>query len=127
MHMSYSHLTLDERYQISSLKAQKLPIAVIADKLKHHGSTILRELQRNTCSTGDYLASQAQNLCTARQKARRNAASSKAPTGLMQSITCAYHSHPNKSRAGFWQRKHYPSVRNTFIYTSTKAILTTQV
>jgi transposase, IS30 family len=71
--MRYSHLTQDERYQISSLKAQNLPIAEIASRLKRHRSTILRELQRNSCSTGDYLASQAQSQCTSRQKARRNA------------------------------------------------------
>lgn len=70
--MSYSHLTQDERYQISSLKAQNLPIAEIASRLKRHRSTIIRELRRNTCD-GDYLPSQAQNLCTSRQKARRNA------------------------------------------------------
>lgn len=71
--MSYNHLTQDERYQISIFKAQNLPTVQIAQKLKRHRSTIVRELQRNTCSTGEYAANQAQDLCTARQKARRNA------------------------------------------------------
>ena len=70
--MSYSHLTQDERYQISLLKAQKLPIAHIAIELKRHRSTIVRELQRNSIE-GDYLPLQAQSLCTKRQTARRNA------------------------------------------------------
>jgi transposase, IS30 family len=70
--MSYSHLTQDERYQISSLKAQNLPIAQIANQLKRHRSTIIRELRRNSCDS-DYLPSQAQSLCTARLSARRNA------------------------------------------------------
>ena len=71
--MNYSHLTQHERYQISDLKAQNLPTSQIAQKLKRHRSTIIRELQRNTSCSGDYLAIPAQTLCTARQSARRNA------------------------------------------------------
>ena len=71
--MNYSHLTQHERYQISDLKAQNLPTSQIAQKLKRHRSTIIRELQRNTSCSGDYLAIPAQALCTARQSARRNA------------------------------------------------------
>ena len=71
--MTYSHLTQDERYQISSLKAQGLAIAAIAKTLKRHRSTIIRELQRNAGSEGNYQATQAQALCSARLSARRNA------------------------------------------------------
>ena len=70
--MSYSHLTQDERYQISIFKAQKLSISQIAIELKRHRSTIVRELQRNSIQ-GNYLALQAQSLCTKRQTTRRNA------------------------------------------------------
>jgi transposase, IS30 family len=73
MHMTYSHLTQDERYQISNLKAQHLSIAAIAQTLKRHRSTISREIQRNACSAGNYQATQAHTLCTARLSARRNA------------------------------------------------------
>lgn len=46
--MSYQQLTLDERYQISTLSRQNLSPAEIARRLGRHRSTITRELARNS-------------------------------------------------------------------------------
>ena len=43
----YSHLTLDERYQISALMQNNISIAEIARTLHRDGSTIYREIKRN--------------------------------------------------------------------------------
>jgi IS30 family transposase len=45
---TYSHLTIDERDQISVLKAEGLSLRGIARKLGRHHSTISRELDHNT-------------------------------------------------------------------------------
>ncbi|MCJ7812126.1 helix-turn-helix domain-containing protein, partial [bacterium] len=44
---TYSHLTIDERDQISVLKAEGLSIRGIARELGRHHSTISRELDLN--------------------------------------------------------------------------------
>jgi IS30 family transposase len=46
--MSYQQLTLDERYQISTLFRQKFSAAAIARQVGRHRSTITRELARNS-------------------------------------------------------------------------------
>jgi IS30 family transposase len=46
--MSYQQLTLDERYQISTLTRQGLSPADIARQLGRHRSTVTRELARNS-------------------------------------------------------------------------------
>jgi IS30 family transposase len=45
--MKYQQLTLDERYQISSLRGQNVSPADIAKRLGRHRSTVTRELKRN--------------------------------------------------------------------------------
>ena len=50
--MNYTHLTREERYQIYSLRSQRVGIAAIAAHLGRHHSTIGRELARNTSQQG---------------------------------------------------------------------------
>jgi IS30 family transposase len=47
MYGKYKHLTEEERDMIAILKAQKMTLSYIADKIKRHKSTICRELNRN--------------------------------------------------------------------------------
>jgi len=56
----YTHLTDNERYQISSLLKAKLNPSQIAQVLERHKSTISREIRRNTGKRG-YRPKQAQN------------------------------------------------------------------
>jgi transposase, IS30 family len=70
--MTYTHLTQDERYQIHCLKRQGISLARIAAELRRNRSTISRELQRNTETTG-YKPAAAHCKARARQCERRNA------------------------------------------------------
>ena len=50
--MNYTHLTLEERYQIHALCSLGIGIAAIAGHLGRHRSTIARELSRNVSEAG---------------------------------------------------------------------------
>src|ERR1700753_4017783 len=45
--MTYTHLTMDERYQIEQLKREGFNISEIANLLSRDKSTLSRELRRN--------------------------------------------------------------------------------
>ncbi len=67
--MSYSQLTPDERYTLSAMRKQGLPIALIAKELGRHRSTLYRELKRNSCYHIDdaYRPSKAEYRASARR------------------------------------------------------------
>jgi IS30 family transposase len=74
LHMSYTHLSQDERYQIQHLHGGGFSTREIGAQLKRAAATISRELRRNPSETGKYHARTAQ-----RQSAkRRHAASAQA-------------------------------------------------
>ncbi|WOE69336.1 IS30 family transposase [Hydrogenimonas thermophila] len=58
--MSYTQLTMMQRYQIEALKKEGLNQSAIARNLGVHRSTICRELKRNSLDSGEYLATSAQ-------------------------------------------------------------------
>lgn len=62
----YTHLTLEQRYQISSDLKSNISISEIARRLGCHKSTISREIKRNTGLRG-YRPKQAQSKATARK------------------------------------------------------------
>lgn len=64
--MSYTHLSLGERYQISALKGAKHSINFIARELNRSPSTISRELRRNKSLRG-YRVNYAHNEACARR------------------------------------------------------------
>jgi transposase, IS30 family len=72
MHMSYTHLSETERYQIKSMLNHHISIAGIATELKRSESTIRREIARNSGKKG-YRAKQAQRLSDERALNSRNA------------------------------------------------------
>ena len=47
MTLPYTHLTLAERREIYRLRSAQIPVAVIAQRLGRHPSTIYREISRN--------------------------------------------------------------------------------
>lgn len=72
MHMTYTHLTREERYQIDVLQRQGLKPGQIARQLGRHCTTIGRELRRNASQRG-YKPAQAHEKASSRQTSRRNA------------------------------------------------------
>ena len=52
---SYKHLTQEERYYISALKASKLSLRQIGKQLNHSASSIYREIKRSSVEAGIYL------------------------------------------------------------------------
>jgi IS30 family transposase len=67
MHMSYTHLSQDERYQIQHLHGGGFSSREIASELARDGSTIRRELRRNADSDGGYAARPAQRRSVQRR------------------------------------------------------------
>ena len=63
----YTHLTLEQRYQISSNLKSNFSISEIARRLGCHKSTISREIKRNTGLRG-YRPKQAQSKATERKQ-----------------------------------------------------------
>ncbi|BDY12693.1 IS30 family transposase [Hydrogenimonas cancrithermarum] len=57
--MSYTQLTLKERYQIEALKKEGLSQSAIARHIGVHRSTVCRELKRNSSPGGEYIAEKA--------------------------------------------------------------------
>ncbi|NPA29644.1 MAG: helix-turn-helix domain-containing protein [Epsilonproteobacteria bacterium] len=57
--MSYTQLTLRERYQIEALKREGLSQSAIARHIGVHRSTVCRELKRNTLPNGEHVAEKA--------------------------------------------------------------------
>jgi IS30 family transposase len=47
MTLPYTYLTLAERREIYRLRSAQIPVAVIAQRLDRHPSTIYREISRN--------------------------------------------------------------------------------
>lgn len=62
----YTHLTIEQRYQISALFKSSISISEIARQLGCHKSTISREIKRNTGKRG-YRPKQAQEKATQRK------------------------------------------------------------
>ncbi len=71
--MSYTQITLEERYQVASLRAVGAHPAAIARALGRHRSTIGRELRRNRTRSGPYRPYPAHCFArTRRRVSRRN-------------------------------------------------------
>lgn len=68
---TYTQLSQDERYYISTQRARKVSFSQIARDLGRATSTITRELKRNLRPTGFYAASVAHSYATARRRASR--------------------------------------------------------
>lgn len=66
--MNYTHLTQDQRYQISALLEEKTPQARIAEILGVNKSTISRELRRNAGAYHKYHPAQAHRLALDRRR-----------------------------------------------------------
>jgi IS30 family transposase len=62
----YSHLTEEERHQISALLRNETPIAQIARTINRHSSSVYREIQRNKGKRG-YQPKQANNKAIVRK------------------------------------------------------------
>lgn len=62
----YTHLTLEQRYQISALLKSNISISQIVRQLGYHKSTISCEIKRNTGKRG-YRPKQAQDKATQRK------------------------------------------------------------
>ena len=71
--MSYTHLTLHERYVIHHLILYRLSIREVARRLKRSPSTISRELKRNGRHHSCYWHEPAHRWAMDRRKIRRNA------------------------------------------------------
>lgn len=71
--MTYSQITLEERYHLYALRGAGVSRTGIARALGRHRSTIYRELRRNRCSDGPYRPYQAHTRTRARRsQSRRN-------------------------------------------------------
>jgi transposase, IS30 family len=68
---TYTQLSRDERYYISSQRARKVSFSQIARDLGRSTSTITRELKRNLRPTGLYAAFVAHSYATARRRSTR--------------------------------------------------------
>lgn len=69
--MSYTQITSDERYMISTYHLQGWSDPDIALKLRRHRSTIGREIKRNKCCDGAYRPSKADRRTRARRSESR--------------------------------------------------------
>lgn len=69
--MGYRHLSIDEREVILKMKENSKTISEIAEKIGRDRSTLWRELQRNTSSTGQYKAHLAQKYYGRRRRDAR--------------------------------------------------------
>lgn len=70
--MPYTHLSREQRYQIHALRRQKLSCARIGAEVGCDGSTVSRELKRNSSPKG-YRPAAAHDKARTRQTQRRNA------------------------------------------------------
>ena len=68
---NYKHLTYDERSHIGYLRRKRFSLRKIAQELNRNVSTISRELRRNTCPNGRYMAYHAENYSRARRRRER--------------------------------------------------------
>ena len=64
---SYTHLTIEEREEIMCLRRQGKGVNEVARAIGRHGSTVSRELRRNSCERF-YRASTAQRRYEARRE-----------------------------------------------------------
>ena len=69
--MSYTQLTMGQRYQIEALKKERLSQSAIARHIGVHRSTVSRELKRNSLESGEYIAERAACDISTRRKNRR--------------------------------------------------------
>jgi IS30 family transposase len=88
MNKHYQQLTLEQRYQIWSLRDSGKTLQVIADLIKVHKSTVSRELKRNSTAAG-YQAKTAEKLsqvrrCNAHKAGKRNEAMDQQITGKLK-------------------------------------------
>ena len=74
---SYTHLTIEEREEIMCLRRQGKGVNEVARAIGRHGSTVSRELARNSCGRGSrcehYRASTAQRRYGERRRRCRRA------------------------------------------------------
>ena len=82
MPKGFNHLTQDKRYQIAALKANGLSAQTIANYLKVHKTTILRELAKNTEADGSYDPIKAQQKADERKN--KSVGSPKKIVGLLK-------------------------------------------
>lgn len=68
---TYTQLSLEERYTISTLRARNISFRQIAKELGRPTSTVTREYKRNLRPTGCYAASVANSYATARRRRTR--------------------------------------------------------
>jgi transposase, IS30 family len=69
--MTYTQLSQEERYYISTQRAKKVSFSQIAKDLGRSTSTITREIKRNIRPTGRYAAFVAHSYATARRRRNR--------------------------------------------------------
>ena len=68
-----SHLTLSQRYEISTYHQQKLSMSTIAEKIGTNKSTVSRELKRNSDElNGQYKADLAKKKADIRHQDKNN-------------------------------------------------------
>ena len=68
--MKYNHLTAAQRYAIFQTRAKGMSVRSIAKLIDVHPSTVSRELQRNSLSSGAYIHQKAQLKAESRRSAR---------------------------------------------------------
>jgi IS30 family transposase len=83
LHMSYAHLSQDERYQIQHLRRGGFSVRYIAKQIERSPSTVSRELFRNG-QADEYAARSAQ-----RQSVLRRQAATSDPRPAVATSLCA--------------------------------------
>jgi IS30 family transposase len=114
--VTYHQITYEERYTIGLLRRQGLNTAAIAQLLKRHRSTILREIQRNgSTSDGTYRPQLADWYARGRRsRSRRNQRFSASDFGVVSALL-ALHWSPEQI-AGYLQRHGLLRISHETIY-----------
>lgn len=112
--MNYTHLTQNERYQISILMKAGHSQSTIAMLLNRHKSTISRELSRNHGQRG-YRPKQAQSLAVARQRHCANAPRVATETWAFAQARLAEQWSPEQI-AGFLKANRQPTISHETLY-----------
>ena len=112
--MNYTHLTQDERYQISALMKAGQTSAAIAALLGRHKSTICRELARNTVGFS-YQAGKAQSRAEERRAACANGPRIAADTWAVVDEKLGQYWSPEQIE-GYLETNGCPTVSHESIY-----------
>ena len=112
--MNYTHLTQDERYQISVLHKAGHKQNVIASLMGRSASSISREMRRN-CGQRGYRPKQAQALCKARKVACENGPRMADETWAFAQAKLADYWSPEQI-SGHLKANNLPSVSHETLY-----------